>query len=146
VRTRDRRHGRDLVVFNTHLDNKGEVARLEGARMVHRWLSEHAAGKPVILTADLNCTDGSPPVAALLEATPAMHLLDAYREIQPAVQPNDGTLHHYKGGTEGPRIDYILHTPHLRAAEAAIVRTSKNGRYPSDHFPLSATLTWADET
>jgi endonuclease/exonuclease/phosphatase family metal-dependent hydrolase len=141
---RDKRNQRKLLFMNTHLDNKGEIARLEGAKMVRRWLTEQAAGGPVIFTADLNCEDGTPPVNVLLADEPGLKLSDAYRTVQPQVQPDDGTLHHFVGKTTGPRIDYILHTPHLRTVDAAIVRTSRDGRYPSDHFPLAATLQWVD--
>ena len=42
--------------------------------------------------------------------------------------------------TTGPKIDYILVPPGAEVIDAAIVRTSRDGRYPSDHFPVTATV------
>ena len=37
-------------------------------------------------------------------------------------------------------IDFVLHDDYFQTAEATIVRTSFGGRYPSDHFPVTALL------
>jgi endonuclease/exonuclease/phosphatase family metal-dependent hydrolase len=144
IRARDRRTDRPVMIMNTHLDNKGETARLEGAKMVKRWLAEQAAGGGVILCGDMNCSDGSPPVEELLKAAEGLALADAYRAVHPVVGKEEATLNKFVGIVEGLRIDFILHTPHLRAVAAEITRTSRDGRYPSDHYPLSATLEWVE--
>ena len=46
----------------------------------------------------------------------------------------------FKGGTVGSRIDFIFHTADFTATAAAIDRTSRAGRYPSDHYPVTAVL------
>ena len=37
-------------------------------------------------------------------------------------------------------IDYIFATPEFSLISAKIVRTSYDGEYPSDHYPLSVRL------
>jgi endonuclease/exonuclease/phosphatase family metal-dependent hydrolase len=44
------------------------------------------------------------------------------------------------GVTTGDKIDYVLVPPGTEVLEAAIVRTSRNDRYPSDHFPVVARV------
>ena len=51
-----------------------------------------------------------------------------------------GTFHFYKGGMGSRRIDYIFATPEFSLISAKIVRTSYDGEYPSDHYPLSVRL------
>ncbi|MDB5296769.1 MAG: exodeoxyribonuclease, partial [Phycisphaerales bacterium] len=52
----------------------------------------------------------------------------------------EGTFHAFGGKTDGPRIDWILCSPEWTPVAAGIVRTSKDGRYPSDHFPITTEL------
>ncbi|MGE0478896.1 MAG: hypothetical protein AB7Q17_00365 [Phycisphaerae bacterium] len=51
-----------------------------------------------------------------------------------------GTYHGFDGIADTPRIDWILHNRRFVADAADIIRTSASGRYPSDHFPVTATL------
>jgi endonuclease/exonuclease/phosphatase family metal-dependent hydrolase len=41
---------------------------------------------------------------------------------------------------DGDKIDYILVQPGTKVLDAAIIRTSRHGRYPSDHFPVTARI------
>ena len=53
------------------------------------------------------------------------------------------TFHNYNGGTSGSRIDFILHTDELTPTAASIIRTSYGGKYPSDHYPVTADFVLA---
>jgi endonuclease/exonuclease/phosphatase family metal-dependent hydrolase len=74
-----------------------------------------------------------------------LRLLDSYRALHPQRAATEGTFHGFKGTTSGPRIDWILHTPHFRAISAEIVRGSGK-QFPSDHFPITAVLEMSDGT
>jgi endonuclease/exonuclease/phosphatase family metal-dependent hydrolase len=67
-------------------------------------------------------------------------LLDAYRVIHPRSTPEEGTFNGWRGQTTGSRIDWIFASPTLKAKEASIETWSEGGRYPSDHFPVTAVL------
>jgi endonuclease/exonuclease/phosphatase family metal-dependent hydrolase len=41
---------------------------------------------------------------------------------------------------DGPKIDYVFVRPETDVLSAEIVRTSRDGRYPSDHFPVTARI------
>jgi endonuclease/exonuclease/phosphatase family metal-dependent hydrolase len=40
----------------------------------------------------------------------------------------------------GEKIDYIFCSEHFDVVDASIIRTTMEGRQPSDHFPLTALL------
>jgi endonuclease/exonuclease/phosphatase family metal-dependent hydrolase len=130
-----------MVYLNTHWDHRGPKARLESAKLMRRWAGEHAGALPLVLTGDLNTGETTEPLKHLLRgegADPAW--TDAYREVHPTKDPDEATFNGFSGTRRGSRIDFILHSRHFRAVEAAIDRTQRNGRYPSDHYPVTATL------
>jgi endonuclease/exonuclease/phosphatase family metal-dependent hydrolase len=51
-----------------------------------------------------------------------------------------GTFNSFKGETTGDKIDYIFVSATTRTLEATIHRDHLNGRYLSDHFPVSARI------
>ena len=55
-----------------------------------------------------------------------------------------GTFHGFRGGSDGEKIDTILMTGAWTVESAAILRTSKGDRYPSDHYPVTAVLRWME--
>ena len=132
--------GRTLRFLNTHFDHRGPQARLESAKMLREEAKKHS-DRPLIITGDFNCGDTSAPYKALVEGD---FLLDAFRVVHPQKQPREGTFNGFRGTDDGERIDWILHTKHFRPTAAEIVRTSADKRYPSDHFPVTAILHWAE--
>ena len=50
------------------------------------------------------------------------------------------TYHGFKGKRKGDPIDYIFFSEEFELEDAYIDQTSFDGRYPSDHYPLVATL------
>lgn len=142
VRLRDTETGREYVFANTHFDHKGVVARQESSRLLSRQLSEIAKGVPAILVGDLNITEDNPAYAVLVrpDAPGAIRWIDSYRTVYPTRSPDESSFHAFKGGATGSRIDFIFHTSHFRATAAAVDRTEENGRFPSDHYPVTAVL------
>ena len=53
---------------------------------------------------------------------------------------HEATFNDWKGTVKGSRIDYILHTKDWEPLAADIVRTSYEGFWPSDHYPVTAKL------
>jgi endonuclease/exonuclease/phosphatase family metal-dependent hydrolase len=144
VKLRDRRDGgRELLVFNTHWDHIGKVARVKSAELIRAKMREICGAEqlPVIVIGDFNCTEDDPPYATMIGAPDTRpRLIDSYREVHPQRAADEASFHAFKGTTTGSRIDFIFHTPEYRATSAEIVHTNENGRYPSDHFPVAAVL------
>jgi endonuclease/exonuclease/phosphatase family metal-dependent hydrolase len=131
------------VFVNTHWDHQGVVARRESGKLIRARLAELAGDAPVVLTGDLNADEKSDGVAALTTSErPETRLLDSYRAAHPERAADEATFNGFAGRTKGARIDFILHTPQLKTLEAAIDRTHAAGKYPSDHYPVTAVLAW----
>jgi endonuclease/exonuclease/phosphatase family metal-dependent hydrolase len=127
-----------LWVFNTHFDHRGETARLESARLLRRNI-EILGGVPIIVAGDFNAAIVSAPYQTLTEDRRDMvRLIDPRRALGMAEE--GGTYHGFRGDRGGARIDWILHNYRFHPVAASIDTTSKDGRYPSDHFPVTATL------
>lgn len=123
--------GARFAVFNTHLDHAGEEARRNGAEIIWERMAPLAAGgMPCILMGDFNCEPADAPVQLFRS-----HLRDALMEKNAG-----GATFHGFSGLSLSWIDYIFATPDVEVVEAAIVKDRVDGRFPSDHFPITARL------
>lgn len=132
-------NGGMFLFANTHFDHRGTEARKQSAMLLRRRLSEMASKLPIIVTGDFNCDQGSEPYQELLEENV---LTDSFRVLHPTRGDNEGTFHGFSGTPGTERIDWILATEQFKVIEAAIDRTNADGRYPSDHFPVSTVFQW----
>lgn len=127
----------DMQVVNVHFDHVGAQARVESARLI-RQLSESLGGLPLIVLGDFNCPPGSPPYRMLThEGRDLAALSDVHVSCAAAAA---GTYHAFTGQPREGRIDWILVSRQFSALQADVDRTDFAGRYPSDHFPVVATL------
>ncbi len=162
VRLRDKVSAQPLVFFNTHFDHMGQAARRESAGLLLQKVREIAGDLPRIVTGDFNAdadpiTDG--PYRVLLgvarkpgrgssggpggeSGPPPLGLTDTYRAVHPRRAAGEGTFNGFTGDASGQRIDWILTSPGWKVLEAGIDRTQRDGRYPSDHFPVTAVVSF----
>ena len=136
------RHGQPFYFFNTHFDNDGVRSRIESSWLLRRRIHSITGGSPAVVTGDFNAGEGSPAYELLVEGPShwSGQLVDTYRQAHPVRSPYGGTLHRFHGRGSGPRIDWIIATANFQTLAAAIDRTHDGGRYPSDHFPVTAVL------
>jgi endonuclease/exonuclease/phosphatase family metal-dependent hydrolase len=144
VKLRPRDGGETIVFFNTHLDAFASRARSEGARLLVERMIQIAGGAPCVVTGDFNAGQGSDPYVKLTAAAVApgaVALMDAFRAANPIARSNnEGTRHDFRGGRGGQRIDWILASPCFQSINASIDRSRGLLGYPSDHYPVIATL------
>ena len=137
------RDGRAFWHFNVHLDHISQPSRERSTALLAQRISERRTpDEPAIVTGDFNVGEDNPAIATLLGprdgAAPLM--LDTFRVRYPD-EKTAGTFSGFVMGTvSGPKIDYILVPPGTEVLAAEIIRTSRDGRYPSDHFPVSARV------
>lgn len=128
---RDRLTGREVTVFNTHLDAFSPWARLRQAQAIHR--RAEAAAAPVIVLGDFNARAGSAPWRALQSGG---LLTDTWTTAESRRTPAWGTFARYRPPRPGRRIDGILASPELRVRRAGINARRHEGGWPSDHLPV----------
>ena len=126
---KEKQTGKEFVVFNTHLDNESEQARIEGIALVVEKIREFGS-IPAILMGDLNA---EPETETLLSTKEDFE--DAY-EI--AAQSDTGaTYHDFGKQLDRERIDYILLSDNdFSVSEYRIVDNGRSGEYSSDHAPI----------
>ena len=132
--------GEPFLVLNTHWDHESQNAREESAAQIVAWLASEAGDRPVVVMGDFNAGEANPAFRALVEAEArGVRLRDTFRAIHPEAG-TVGTYHAFTGDRTGEKIDAVLASPGWTVVDAAIVTTARDGRYPSDHFPVTATL------
>jgi endonuclease/exonuclease/phosphatase family metal-dependent hydrolase len=142
--------GRKIYVYNTHLDHLSEEARQRGAKQLMDQLAERTSKDvPVVVMGDMNCGEKS-PVIRFMQGEPmkldekewraAYPLVDTFRAVNPDAT-EVGTFNGFRApGRE--KIDYIFISPNLKTLSSEIIRTQREGRYPTDHFPVDAVIAW----
>jgi endonuclease/exonuclease/phosphatase family metal-dependent hydrolase len=137
------RDSRAFWHFNLHLDHQSQPSRVRSTELLARRIAERSSlSEPVVVTGDFNVGEDNPALHTLVGppgGSPGA-FVDSFRVRHPDAQ-EVGTFTGFKpGNTTGAKIDYVLVQPGTAVLEAAIVRTSRDGRYPSDHFPVVATV------
>jgi len=142
ARLRDRAAGRAFYVYNVHLDHQSQESRENSVRLLVQRILARAHADPLIVTGDFNAGEDNPAMRYLrgeVESPSDLRLRDSFRIANPdAVEV--GTFNAFRGVTTGPKIDAVLVSDGWEVNAAAIVRTGRDDRYPSDHFPVVATL------
>jgi endonuclease/exonuclease/phosphatase family metal-dependent hydrolase len=137
------RDGRAFWHYNVHLDHQSQPSRERStALLAERIAARRAPAEPVVVTGDFNVGEANPALKRLTAPLPSAPapFVDTFRVRYPA-EARVGTFNGFKfEQTGGEKIDYVLVLPGTDVLDAAIIRTSRNNRYPSDHFPVTARI------
>lgn len=161
---RDKEFGNRFCFANTHTDHVSELAREKGLLLVIERMKTFGKGLPMIFTGDHNCYETDSPARAVAkvldnalyrsEMPPkgswrtwnAWHWCDtelsSVEAIKLAPDVRNGKVADGSGVNYGERIDYIYVTPGTRVLDYETVNDCRRGskKYPSDHFPIAATI------
>ena len=131
------RDGRAFWHYNVHLDHQSQPSREQSTKLlVERIAARRSPGEPALVTGDFNVGEDNPALNTMFSAGYA----DTFRVKHPDAN-EVGTFTGFDlKATTGPKIDYVFVQPGTDVMDAAIVRTSRDGRYPSDHFPVTARV------
>jgi endonuclease/exonuclease/phosphatase family metal-dependent hydrolase len=139
VKFLDRKTGQDFYFFNTHFDHKIQEAREKSAAMVRERITALNTSLPIILTGDFNANAGKNKSYSIL--TEDNFLTDTWNSAKKRVNDTIGTFNEFKKEiVGGPRIDWILTRNGVSCDRIEIVTFNRDGKYPSDHFPLLTEL------
>lgn len=145
VKLRDRKaaDAPPILLLNTHFDHMGTQARIRSAELIRMQVAVLGKGCAVIVTGDFNAGEASEPYQALFgelggQGSP---LVDCFRAAHPERSDNEGTFTGFKASsTGGARIDWVACSREWKVLKATIDRTERDGRTPSDHFPVTVAL------
>ena len=126
--------GKMFWVFNTHFDHIGELARVESAKLIVQKIKEiNKDDLPVIVMGDFNLNEQSGAIQYLSSIYNDSRSVSVNRPFGPF-----GTFNGFKFHEPvQDRIDYIFCSKdNIRVEKYAVLTDSKDGKYPSDHFPV----------
>lgn len=142
--------GKAFYAFNLHLDHVSQPSREKSAVLLTQRIQSRNIKEPFVLTGDFNAGETN-PVITYLKAQTALAgadgttskspiaLVDTFRVLHPDVK-DVRTAHEFKGTRQGNKIDFVFVLPAVKVLEAEILYDNIEGRYPSDHFPVTARL------
>ena len=137
VRLVDKETRKELFVFNTHWDNKGDTARMESARMARNLVPRIAGDAPTIFMGDLNIKPGRKPIQILKEDS----LFREALEISPVVSIPEGSFTKFRTDRHSEEtLDHMFCRGGVDILRYGILRETyfdgENYRFPSDHHPV----------
>ena len=134
----EKENGKQFVVFNTHLDHVSDTARINGIRVVLDKIAQFG-GLPSVIIGDLNAAEDSATYRSVTE-----NFLDAKYQLEnPQIS---ATYQNWGTELDRPCIDYcMISKTGFTVNSYKVVQTTYGGVYPSDHFPLSVSLTLTEE-
>ena len=127
-----------FYVYNLHLACRSQKSRRESIKQLTKHIAQRKTDEPVIVLGDFNMELNNPAMK-YLQNNPFQALQDAWQALNPNKKAV-GTIHHFNGGTQGPRIDHIPLSKNAQALEVKTDSSSLDGKYPSDHFPVVVDL------
>jgi endonuclease/exonuclease/phosphatase family metal-dependent hydrolase len=151
ARFKDRDTNNAFYIFNTHFDHQSQLARVNSSKLIAQRIADREHRDPVILTGDLNAGEDNPAVRYLKGLStdasttgpatpPRVRLVDTFRVLHPDAQDVGTGNSGYTGRIDGAKIDYVMVGPGIETLSASIDQAPRNGRYPSDHYPVLAKV------
>ena len=131
---KERGNGETFRVYNLHWDHESQAAR-ENSALLLRGILRTVAG-PFIVLGDFNAHADNPAVVHLLQPGPRV----LQSALSPTQQREPGTFHGFTGTPTEPPIDHLLLSPEWKVLKADVLYGDGRSPFPSDHFPVAATL------
>ena len=124
-----------FVYINTHLDHVLGYTRLKQIQVLLKELTQiNTDNFPMIVTGDFNESPLGKTRKKLMSLAP--NLYDPWIQFN---HQEESSYHSFTGKNEkGTRIDWILPDLTFKCLQIQLDKTTFEGRYPSDHFPLKA--------
>ena len=126
-------------VFNTHFDHIGELARVESAKLITQKIKEiNKDNLPLVLMGDFNLNEESGAIKYLSSVYNDSRNSTLNKPFGPF-----GTFNGFKFHEPvQDRIDYIFCSKdNILVEKYGVLTDSKDGKYPSDHFPVLIEIT-----
>lgn len=144
LRLEDKKTGKQFRIMAVHLDHKDQEARNKQGQLIIKESSQYAADFPQLLIGDFN-VDATNPVYNIITAG---NWEDTYRKVHGPSDPGP-TFHNFLGkayskSTEKKtgKIDFIFSKGNINTTNAKIIDDMVDGIYPSDHYFVTAEISF----
>ena len=127
--------GKELIIYNTHFDHIGKVAREKSASIILNHISKNDyQDKPTVVMGDLNANPDESPIKLLSE-----QLDDSFKKLP--IKDPIGTFSGFDPRSRlSNRIDYIF-TKEIKIIDYKhIDKKLPSGLWPSDHLPIFISI------
>lgn len=127
--------GKPFVVFNTHFDHMGEMARRNSAKLILHAVDSLAKDMNVIITGDFNSKPADEPIRIINDSKEPKLLnarLIALKKSDPGYTFTGFSVKDH----QSEQIDYVFVNEGQMVSDYKVDERSKNGFYPSDHLPV----------
>jgi endonuclease/exonuclease/phosphatase family metal-dependent hydrolase len=134
-----KKSGKRFYFFNAHYDHQGVQARSESSKLILQKIKTIAGNNPVVFTGDLNGSHTSEPYLTIANSG---ILKDTYKQVK---YPYANNASHNAFGAHKNRtdiIDHIFITNHFTVSRWGVLTDTYHGKFPSDHFPVLAVITF----
>lgn len=132
-----------FYVYNLHWDHESQPSRDSSAVLLLEHLAARSSPDPVVVMGDFNAGESNTAYRTVLAGASrvegAPRVIDTFRSANPSAR-NVRTAHGFRGGEDGEKIDAVLVSVEWDVIAASIDRTAEDGRYPSDHYPVTARI------
>lgn len=146
----EKKSGKAFYVFNLHLDHVSQPSREKSVVLLTQRIKNRKHPDAFVVTGDFNAGENNPAILYLKarsslagehagKSKNPVPMVDTFRLLHSdAVEA--GTFNGFVGNRKGEKIDFVFTTLGVEVLDAQILRDEVNGRYPSDHFPVTARL------
>ena len=127
--------GKKFYYINTHLDNEGSTARVEGMKLISSHFEEYKDTHKLFFTGDLN----------VLAANPALDPINSYmwntRVYAPSALSDNYTTYNGFSSSANKIIDHIYCSKGMQVVEYHTIKEKYAGvKYVSDHYPIYSII------
>ncbi len=127
--------GKTFYYINTHLDNEGSTARVEGMKLIDQHFQEYKDTHKLFFTGDLN----------MLAANPALDPIESYmwntRTYAPSALSDNYTTYNNFSSSANKIIDHIYCSKGMQVVEYHTIKEKYAGvKYVSDHYPIYSII------
>ena len=140
---KDNRNNKTFYLFNTHLDNEGQHARIESAKLIKSTMQLICDNYPVILTGDFNSTPNSEAyqIISASETNSSINLVDSRTISKSKPHGPSGTFTGFDSNAKPDApIDFIFVKKGMSVLSHGTLSDSFDGYLPSDHYPVLAEI------
>ena len=148
IKLKDKKNGRIILHFNTHLDHKSELARRKGIALILQKIRQiEEENNTILLTGDFNSIPNSAVYNTVIEQSDLKDTFENPLNIKQKTTYSFVGIHKtytlqkmmlriFYHKYLHHRLDYIFVSKKCKIKSILIDNTSTNGYYPSDHLPV----------